>query len=383
MNATSIPEGTTAVLVLDDGTTFFGAGIGVEKTIVAEICFNTSMWGYQEIITDPSYAGQAVAFTFPHIGNTGMNADDMESADPAIRGIILRAPVTSPSNWRSTTCLKTWMCDHDLVGITGVDTRTLTLKIRNDGAPNGIICHRRDGGFDRRSLYDEVKQWQGIKSIDLVGQVTCKKPFRWSQPLFSFNKGPTITADEKNQKHVVAIDYGVKQNSLRCLVSCGCRVTVVPATASAREILNYNPDGVFLSNGPGDPMVTARYASPIIRDLIESKKPLFGVCLGHQLLAVSLGAKTKKMHFGHHGANHPIRNVATDAIAITSQNHGFVVIKDSLPKDVIPSHYNLFDGTLAGIKVRGKPIFSVQYHPEASPGPQDSLDLFKEFAALL
>ncbi|MFL2660195.1 MAG: glutamine-hydrolyzing carbamoyl-phosphate synthase small subunit [Alphaproteobacteria bacterium] len=377
----NIPEGVTAVLVLNDGNVFFGYGLGAETTTIAEICFNTSITGYQEIMTDPSYAGQSITFTFPHIGNVGTNEEDFENIKPVARGAILRADISDPSNWRNMQDFDSWLKKYDIPAISGIDTRHITANIRDNGAPHGVICHDKSGNFDLEKLYEQAKSWSGLKGLDLAKEVCCKKPYEWNETLWKLGNGYTESQDLKY--HIVAIDYGIKRNILRNLSSQGCKITIVPATTSAQEILAYNPDGIFLSNGPGDPAATGKYAVPVIRELIASGKPIFGICLGHQMLALALGAKTEKMHLGHRGANHPIKDLTTGKVEITSQNHGFVVNKDSLPDNIEITHFSLFDGTLAGIAMKNKPVFSVQYHPEASPGPQDSHYLFKRFTDYL
>ncbi len=366
------PPNATAVIVLEDGTIFWGHGIGAQTSAIGEICFNTSMSGYQEIMTDPSYAGQIITFTFPHIGNVGTNEEDNESVTPAARGLVIREDITSPSNWRSNQHFDEWLKSHNLVGVSGIDTRSLTKHIRDIGAPKGIIAHNQNGEFDLGELHAQIKDWNGLEGVDLAKEVTCKQAYKWDKPVWR--------ADKKESQHkVVAVDFGAKQNILRCLVSSGCEVTVVPANTSASEILALKPDGVFLSNGPGDPAATGKYAVPMVRELIEKNTPIFGICLGHQILSLALGAKTKKMHLGHRGANQPVKDLKTGKVEITSQNHGFEVIADELPSGVSQSHISLFDGSNEGITVDGKPIFSVQYHPEASPGPQDSHYLFDRF----
>jgi carbamoyl-phosphate synthase small subunit len=368
----------TASLVLADGSVFWGHGLGATGRTVGEICFNTSMTGYQEILTDPSYAGQIITFTFPHIGNVGANGEDIESDTPAARGLILRADITDPSNFRAISHLDPWLKTNNLIGIAGVDTRRLTRLIRDHGFQTAGIDH---GPADIEGLKAEVAAWPGLEGMDLAKDVTCTQTYSWEQTGWTLGEGYGTLADPKH--HVVAIDYGVKKNILRCLASLGCRVTVVPAGSSLEEIMRHEPDGVFLSNGPGDPDATGAYAVPVIRDLVETGKPVFGICLGHQMLALALGAKTVKMANGHRGANHPIKNLETGRVEITSQNHGFVVDADSLPAGVTATHVSLFDGTLAGLKMEGKPVFSVQYHPEASPGPQDSRYLFENFVAAM
>ena len=375
------PPGATAALVLADGTTFWGRGLGAAAQTVGEVCFNTSITGYQEILTDPSYAGQIITFTFPHIGNVGANEEDIETATPAALGLVTRADITQPSNWRATAPLDAWLKAQRLPGISGVDTRALTARIRDAGAPTGALTHAPKGKIDIRALQARAAQWPGLAGMDLAKEVTCPEAYRWSGGTWSIAEGYRPGA--KPRFHVVAVDYGAKRNILRCLAQAGCRVTVVPATASARDILRRKPDGVFLSNGPGDPAATGVYAVPAIQAVLDAGLPVFGICLGHQLLARALGADTRKMEIGHRGANHPVKDLATGKVEITSQNHGFVVIEDSLPKGVEKTHVSLFDGSLEGLAVRGKPVFSVQYHPEASPGPQDSHYLFDRFISLM
>ena len=370
-----------AVLVLADGTVFQGSGVGAVGTAVGEVCFNTSITGYQEILTDPSYAGQIITFTFPHIGNVGVNDEDIESLKPAAKGLLLRADITTPSNFRSTSHLNHWLKTHGLIGLAGVDTRALTTRIREIGAPSGVVAHDPKGDFDFTELSKTAARWEGLEGMDLAKTVTCTEPYKWSEGGWELRGGFRSLQDTKH--HVVAIDYGAKRNILRCLASVGCAVTVVPANATVQQIMEHKPDGIFLSNGPGDPAATGVYAVPVLRELIKTGLPIFGICLGHQILALSLGARTKKMHQGHRGANHPVQHLGTGAVEITSQNHGFVVVGDSLPRGVQATHLSLFDQTLEGLTVEGRPIFSVQYHPEASPGPQDSNYLFKRFTALM
>ncbi|GHD54654.1 carbamoyl-phosphate synthase small chain [Thalassobaculum fulvum] len=378
--------GATAALVLADGTVFWGRGLGAAVTRVGEVCFNTSMSGYQEILTDPSYAGQIITFTFPHIGNVGANPNDLESTTPASLGCVLRADVTDPSNYRSQRHLDDWLKSVDLPGIAGVDTRRLTRRIRDLGAPSGALCHAPDGAIDVAALQKLAAEWPGLEGMDLAKEVSCSQTYIWTETLWDFaddgrSDGFGTLAEPKF--HVVAVDYGAKRNILRNLASQGCRVTVVPASATADEILGHKPDGVFLANGPGDPAATGVYAVPELRRLIDSGVPMFGICLGHQMLALALGAKTEKMHMGHRGANHPVKDLETGKVEITSQNHGFVVAEGSLPSGVTVTHRSLFDGTVEGLKVDGKPVFSVQYHPEASPGPMDSHYLFARFRELM
>jgi carbamoyl-phosphate synthase small subunit len=371
----------TGIVVLADGTVLEGRGIGATGSAVGEVCFNTSMTGYQEILTDPSYAGQIITFTFPHIGNVGANNDDLETITPPARGLILAADITEPSSWRSTQPLNNWLRSNGLVGVAGLDTRRLTRLIRDGGAPTGVVAHAPDGRFDLAALKAQAAGWPGLDGMDLAIEVSCRQSYRWDETTWHLGQG--FGRQEAPRFHVVAVDYGAKRNILRCLASAGARVTVVPATASAEEILSHKPDGIFLANGPGDPAATGVYAVPTIQKLLAAEIPLFGICLGHQLLALALGAKTKKMHLGHRGANHPVKDLTTGKVEITSQNHGFAVLPESLPPEVEVTHVSLFDGSNEGIALKGKPVFSVQYHPEASPGPQDSHYLFKRFADLI
>jgi carbamoyl-phosphate synthase small subunit len=371
----------TGILALADGSVYWGRGLGATGSAVGEVCFNTSITGYQEILTDPSYAGQIITFTFPHIGNVGTNTDDIESSIPAARGLVLRADITEPSNFRSVAPLDGWLKSRNLVGIAGIDTRALTIRIRRGGAPNGVVAHRPDGRFDVDALVAEARAWPGLEGMDLAREVSCTQTYSWDQTGWTLGNG--YGRAQAPRHHVVALDFGAKHNILRNLADAGCRVTVVPAETPAEEILARNPDGIFLSNGPGDPAATGEYAVPAVRKLVESGKPLFGICLGHQVLALALGARTEKMHQGHRGANHPVKDLETGKVEITSQNHGFVVLPDSLPSGVTATHISLFDKSLEGLKVEGKPVFSVQYHPEASPGPRDSTYLFDRFVALM
>lgn len=375
----------TARLVLADGTVIAGCGLGATGKAVGEVCFNTAITGYQEILTDPSYAGQIITFTFPHIGNVGANAEDTETSNLAsrsgVRGCVLRADVTSPSNYRAAERLDQWLKVRGIIAITGIDTRALTSVIREKGMPNGVIAHEPSARFDIPALAAEAKAWPGLLGLDLVPEVTSAQSYSWDEMRWAWSKG--YRAQEKPEFHVVAVDYGLKRNILRCLASAGCRVTVLPATAKAEDVLARKPDGVFLSNGPGDPAATGAYAVPEIRKLVASGLPLFGICLGHQMLGLALGARTVKMKQGHHGANHPVKDHTTDKVEITSMNHGFAIDKDSLPKDVEETHVSLFDRTNCGIRLKGKPVFSVQYHPEASPGPEDSHYLFTRFVNLM
>ena len=377
----SPPSAATAILLLEDGTAFYGTGFGAETTNVGEICFNTSMTGYQEIMTDPSYAGQIITFTFPHIGNTGTNGDDVETIQPAALGMIVRNDVTQPSNWRQDSHLHSWLKQHGLPGISGIDTRALTRTIRDNGAPKGVLCHRADGQFDLPALQKLVADWPGLKGMDLASVVSTKKDFTWSTG--SFDLETNSAPDRKEGLHVVAMDFGCKQNILRCLVDAGCIVDVVSASASADDILARKPDGIFLANGPGDPAATAEFAVPEIKKLIDSNVPIFGICIGHQLLALAMGGSTSKMARGHRGANHPVRDLTTGQIEITSQNHGFCVDPDSLPENVEITHISLFDGSVEGLRHKDKPVFCVQYHPEASPGPHDSRHLFQRFVEMM
>jgi carbamoyl-phosphate synthase small subunit len=374
----------TALLVLADGTVFEGFGFGAIGHAVGEVCFNTAMTGYEEILTDPSYAGQIITFTFPHIGNVGTNEDDIETvnlaATPGARGVILHSAITAPSNYRATRNLEQWLKSRGVVGLAGIDTRALTTLIRERGMPNAVIAHEPSGRFDVDTLKAEAKAWPGLVGMDLVPMVTTGQRFTWRETPWQWDGGYGELRDA--QFHVVAIDYGIKRNILRQLAGNSCRVTVVPAQTSAADILALAPDGIFLSNGPGDPAATGAYAAPVIRTLIE-QKPVFGICLGHQMLALATGARTMKMHQGHHGANHPVKDLATGKVEITSMNHGFAVDRASLPANVVETHVSLFDGSNCGLKLKDKPVFSVQYHPEASPGPRDSHGLFKRFVGMM
>jgi carbamoyl-phosphate synthase small subunit len=381
LTARTRPPGATAALVLADGSVFWGRGVGAPGIRVGEVCFTTSMTGYQETLTDPSFAGQIITFTFPHIGNVGTNLEDLETTTPAARGLILRADITEPQNFRATQPLDTWLRSHDMVGLAGIDTRALTRRIRDLGAPNGTLCHAPDGKLDIEALQNQAAAWPGLEGMDLALEVTCRQTYSWDQTQWRFGQGYGTLADPRH--HVVAIDYGAKRNILRCLAASGCRVTVVPATATAADVLRHKPDGVFLSNGPGDPAATGQYAVPVIRELVGTGLPIFGICLGHQMLALALGGRTEKLPRGHRGANHPVKDLVTGKVEITSQNHGFVVIPESLPKDVEVSHVSLFDKTNEGLRLKNKPVFSVQYHPEASPGPMDSHYLFERFVGLM
>ncbi|MCZ0961533.1 glutamine-hydrolyzing carbamoyl-phosphate synthase small subunit [Paracoccus benzoatiresistens] len=369
----------TACLALADGTVFYGQGFGAAGEVVAELVFNTAMTGYQEIMTDPSYASQIVTFTFPHIGNTGITPEDDEAPDPVASGIVVRWDPTVPSNWRAAGDLPDWMARRGRIGIGGVDTRRLTRAIRQQGAPHVVLAHDPDGNFDIAAMVAKARNWSGLVGLDLARDVTCRQSYRWDQGAWEWGKGFGASPEQKPFK-VVALDYGAKRNILRSLVAFGADVTVLPATATAEEVLAHEPEGVFLSNGPGDPAATGAYAVPMIRDLLDRDMPIFGICLGHQMLALALGAKTVKMGHGHHGANHPVRDTETGKVEITSMNHGFAVDSQTLPQGVVETHVSLFDGSNCGIRVQDRPVFSVQYHPEAAPGPQDSLYLFQRFA---
>ena len=375
------PPNANAALVLASGEVFWGRGAGAPGASVGEVCFNTSITGYQEILTDPSYAGQVITFTFPHIGNVGANPEDMETITPAARGAVIRADITDPASWRAAQHLDAWLKSHGLTAVTGVDTRRLTRLIRDGGAPNGVVAYKDDGPLDIPAFVDMARGFPGLEGLDLAKDVSCAQTYSWDTTMWKLGEGYGTQTAPKH--HVVAVDFGAKQNILRCLAAEGCKVTVVPATATAEDILAHRPDGLFLSNGPGDPAATGEYAVPMVQGVMEMGLPVFGICLGHQILALALGAKTSKMHLGHRGANQPVKDLETGKVEITSQNHGFVVERDSLPAGVIETHRSLFDGALEGIRVEGQPVFSVQYHPEASPGPQDSHYLFKRFVALM
>ena len=368
----------TACLALADGTLFYGMGFGATGQTVAELVFNTAMTGYQEIMTDPSYAGQVVTFTFPHIGNVGVTPEDDETGEPVAAGMVVKWDPTEPSNWRATTDLQAWMLQKGRIGIGGLDTRRLTRAIRQQGAPHVALAHDPEGRFDIEALVARARGWSGLVGLDLAKDVTCAQSYRWDEQRWAWPEG--YTRREGPGLRVVAVDYGAKRNILRCLASAGCEVTVLPATATAEEVLAHNPEGVFLSNGPGDPAATGTYAVPMIQEVLKRDLPVFGICLGHQMLALALGAQTVKMSHGHHGANHPVKEVGTGKVEITSMNHGFTVDAQTLPEGVEETHVSLFDGTNCGIAVKGKPVFSVQHHPEASPGPQDSFYLFERFA---
>ena len=382
---TSLLPGCTGVLALADGTIFQGIGVGATGSALGEVVFNTAMTGYQEILTDPSYMSQILAFTFPHVGNIGTNVEDIEQmgggSDTSARGAVFRDLPTDPANWRSDASLDAWMKRRGVVGLSGIDTRALTQAIRDKGAPHAVIAHDPEGRFDLDALVAEARAWTGLVGLDLAKPASTLQAFDWDQGLWDWPEGyPRVDAAGKS---VVVVDYGVKRNILRALASTGAKITVVPATTSAEDILARDPDGVVLSNGPGDPAATGEYAVPEIKKLVESGKPIFGICLGHQMLALALGAKTVKMDQGHHGANHPVKDLTTGKVEIVSMNHGFTVDRDSLPDAVQETHVSLFDGTNCGIQLKDRPVFSVQHHPEASPGPTDSLYLFDRFRALM
>ncbi|CAM3718443.1 glutamine-hydrolyzing carbamoyl-phosphate synthase small subunit [Phaeobacter inhibens] len=377
--ADTVTPKPTACLALADGTIFYGNGFGAYGETVAELCFNTAMTGYQEIMTDPSYAGQIVTFTFPHIGNTGVTPEDDETADPVAAGMVVKWDPTLASNWRATEELKDWLTRTNRIAIGGIDTRRLTRAIRQLGAPHVALAHDPDGNFDIEALVAKARAWSGLEGLDLAKDVTCSQSYRWDEMRWAWPEG--YTRQEAPKHKVVAIDYGAKRNILRCLASAGCDVTVLPASATAEEVLAHSPDGVFLSNGPGDPAATGEYAVPMIQQILDTTDlPMFGICLGHQMLALALGGKTVKMNHGHHGANHPVKENATGKVEITSMNHGFAVDGQSLPDGVEETHVSLFDGSNCGIRISDRPVYSVQHHPEASPGPQDSFYLFERFA---
>jgi carbamoyl-phosphate synthase small subunit len=375
----------TGLLVLADGTVLEGFGLGAEGHAVGEVCFNTAMTGYEEILTDPSYAGQIVTFTFPHIGNVGTNEEDIETVNMAgstgVRGVVVQARITSPSNHRATRHFDQWLKARGIVGLCGIDTRALTALIRESGMPNAVIVHNPEGAFDLEALKREAAEWPGIDGMDLVPDVTTAQRFDWDETAWTPAAGYGRQSAPK--KKVVVIDYGIKRNILRLLADAGCAVTVLPATATTEDILALNPDGVFLSNGPGDPAETGKYAAPVIRDLLDRKVPTFGICLGHQMMALALGAKTMKMHQGHHGANHPVKDFTTNKVEIVSMNHGFAVDPATLPENAVETHRSLFDGSNCGIALKDRPAFSVQHHPEASPGPRDSHYLFRRFVEMM
>jgi len=408
-----MPVGATGVLVLASGDVVWGRGFGAEGQAVGEVCFHTAMTGYQEIMTDPSFAGQIINFTFPHIGNVGANAEDVEADDPHALGMIVREDVTAPSSFRATEHLDAWMKKHARIGLSGIDTRALTRRIRTGGAPNGVIAHSASGEFDIPLLLEMARAWPGLEGMDLAITVTAETHYGWEGGVWRLGKGydlssplplaggagggdsasdsvagsPSPNPSRKREgdfrPHVVAIDYGSKRNIFRNLVQAGADVTVLPATATFEQVMAFNPDGFFLSNGPGDPAATAEYAVPVIRQMLDSGKPLFGICLGHQMLALAVGGKTSKMFQGHRGANHPVKRLSDGAVEITSMNHGFAVESETLPANARETHVSLFDGSNAGFELTDKPAFSVQYHPEASPGPQDSLYLFEKFVGMM
>ncbi|MCV3270347.1 glutamine-hydrolyzing carbamoyl-phosphate synthase small subunit [Roseobacter sinensis] len=375
----SASDRPTACLALADGTLFYGAGFGATGQTVAELCFNTAMTGYQEIMTDPSYAGQIVTFTFPHIGNVGVNPEDDETGDPVAEGMIVKWMPTDPSNWRAAQDLDAWLASRGRIAMGGVDTRRLTRAIRNAGAPHVALAHDPEGNFDVEALLAAARAFSGLEGLDLAKKVTCAQSYRWNEMRWAWPDGYAPQTDPKYK--VVAVDYGAKRNILRCLASAGCDVTVLPATATYEDVMAHEPDGVFLSNGPGDPAATGAYAVPMIQQVLsETSLPVFGICLGHQMLALALGAQTIKMNHGHHGANHPVKDHDTGKVEITSMNHGFAVDAQTLPAGVIETHTSLFDGSNCGIRMAERPVWSVQHHPEASPGPQDSYYLFERFA---
>ena len=372
----------TACLALADGTLFYGSGFGATGETIAELCFNTSITGYQEILTDPSYASQIITFTFPHIGNVGANGEDAETQQPAAEGLIVKWDPTQPSNWRSLEHLSIWLKKYNLLAMGGVDTRRLTRTIRMLGAPHVALAHNSNGVFDTAELIKKAKSFSGLEGLDLAKRVTCQQTYKWDEMRWAWPQG--FTRQNQARHRVVAIDYGAKRNILRCLASAGCEVTVLPASSSVDEILAHKPEGIFLSNGPGDPAATGRYAVPVIEHLLKNTDlPIFGICLGHQMLALALGAKTIKMSYGHHGANHPVKEHSSGKVEITSMNHGFAVDAQTLPNGVEETHISLFDGSNCGIKMSDRPVFSVQHHPEASPGPQDSFYLFDQFVTTM
>ena len=369
---------SSGVLVLENRNIFKGIGIGYQGTATGEVCFNTSLTGYQEIISDPSYAGQIINFTFPHIGNVGINNEDSESDKVWTKGVIFNSEITNPSNYRSLKNLDQWLKKNKIVGITGLDTRSLTNLIRDKGAPKGTICNNKNGNFNLKKLTNNSIKWHGLNGLDLAKIVTTKKKYVW-QGFKTWKKGIGFEKNKMKLYKIIAIDYGIKKNILRYFSNFDCQVIVVPCSLEAEEIIKLKPDGVFLSNGPGDPAATGKYAINIIQKIIKENIPIFGICLVHQLLSLALKAKTKKMKLGHRGANHPVKNLINNKVEITSQNHGFEVVKESLPKNVQVTHKSLFDNCIEGIKLKNKPFFSVQYHPESNPGPQDSHYLFNQF----
>mgnify|MGYP000846975492 CR=1 FL=1 len=389
-NAAATTEGwteprATALIVLADGTVLEGFGLGAVGEATGEVCFNTAMTGYQEILTDPSYARQVITFTFPHVGNVGVNDEDIETVNAAAHtgaiGCVVSAPVTEPSNWRAAKRLDVWLKARGIVGVGGVDTRALTTLIREKGMPNAVVAHNPKGEFDVERLKREAAAWPGLEGMDLAPEVTATQRYEWSETDWRWPEGYGQRAEERH--HVVAIDYGMKRNILRLFASRGCKLTVMPATATAEEIFALNPDGVFLSNGPGDPAATGEYAAPVIRAILDKRIPTFGICLGHQMMALAIGAQTHKMHQGHHGANHPVKEHATGKVEIVSMNHGFAVDPKTLPANARETHVSLFDGSNCGVALTDRPAFSVQHHPEASPGPRDSHYLFDRFVAMM
>ena len=380
--ASSEPPRPTACLALADGSVFYGTGFGATGQTVAELCFNTAMTGYQEIMTDPSYAGQIVTFTFPHIGNVGTNPEDDETGDPVAAGMVVKWMPTEPSNWRAVQGLSDWLASRGRIAIGGIDTRRLTRAIRQQGAPHAALAHDPQGNFDVEALVAAARGFAGLEGMDLARDVTCAQSYRWNEMRWAWPDGFPQQTEAKHK--VVAVDYGAKRNILRCLASAGCDVTVLPASATFEDVMAHNPDGVFLSNGPGDPAATGEYAVPMIRSVLDQTAlPVFGICLGHQMLALALGARTIKMSHGHHGANHPVKDLETGKVEITSMNHGFAVDAQTLPEGVLETHVSLFDGSNCGIRIADRPVWSVQHHPEASPGPQDSYYLFERFAAAM
>ena len=377
-NSNKILQIHTGILVLENKKIFKGIGIGYQGSATGEVCFNTSLTGYQEIISDPSYAGQIINFTFPHIGNVGTNKEDHESDKIWTKGVIFNSEITEPSNYRSFLHLDTWLKKNKIVGITGLDTRSLTNIIRDKGAPKGTISFSKKGKFNISKLYNITSKWGGLNNLDLAEEVSTKQNYLW-KGFKTWKKGLGYKKNKKNSFHVVAIDYGIKKNILRYFSDFDCRVTVVSCKTDADKIISLNPNGVFLSNGPGDPAATGKYAIQIIKKLIKKNLPIFGICLGHQILGLALGAKTKKMKLGHRGANHPVKNLIDGKVEITSQNHGFEIVQRDLPKNIEITHKSLFDNSIEGIRLKNKPVFSVQYHPEANPGPQDSQYLFNNF----
>ena len=377
------PEGASGVVVFADGRVAWGQGFGAEGEAVGELCFNTAMTGYQEIMTDPSFARQVVAFTFPHIGNVGANAEDVEARDPHALGCIVREAITGPSSFRAETDFPTWMRDNGRIGVAGLDTRALTRLVRKEGPPTIVIAHKSDGRFDLDALRKMAADWPGLEGMDLAKDVSREQLEEWSGGKWQLGEGYRLGGDDKKRPHVVAIDYGAKRNIFRNLVEAGARVTILPATAKFDEVMSHQPDGFFLSNGPGDPAATGKYAVPVIKQMLETEKPLFGICLGHQMLALAVGGKTAKMFQGHRGANHPVKRLEDGRVEITSMNHGFAVERKGLPNNVRETHVSLFDDSNCGIELTDRPAFSVQYHPEASPGPQDSFYLFEKFVGMM